>query len=68
MSDSDVYVVDQSEYLAPFMVFFAIGFLYGILLAYMHTRVVSSMVKERISHLPRAKKVKKKKKKKKRRK
>ncbi|EYB98024.1 hypothetical protein Y032_0134g1814 [Ancylostoma ceylanicum] len=36
----DITIQDKSDRTTPFFVFFAIGFLYGLLLAYMHTRMV----------------------------
>ncbi|WKX94214.1 hypothetical protein Q1695_011460 [Nippostrongylus brasiliensis] len=49
---------DEAELLTPFLIFFGVGFLFGLILAYVHIRLVRSMVKERLSHIPKAKKVK----------
>ncbi|EYB98025.1 hypothetical protein Y032_0134g1814 [Ancylostoma ceylanicum] len=38
----DITIQDKSDRTTPFFVFFAIGFLYGLLLAYMHTRMVNT--------------------------
>ncbi|VDO39767.1 hypothetical protein V3C99_012351 [Haemonchus contortus] len=56
---------DEADSMTPFLVFFGVGFLFGLFLAYLHIRTVRSMVVERLSHIPKAKKVKVKKGKKK---
>ncbi|CAJ0607549.1 unnamed protein product [Cylicocyclus nassatus] len=61
----EVTVKDDVDIVTPFLIFLAVGFFFGIILCYLHIRMVKSMVAERLSHIPKAKKVKVKKKKKK---
>ncbi|PIO52615.1 hypothetical protein TELCIR_09326, partial [Teladorsagia circumcincta] len=45
---------DEADKLTPFLIFFGVGFLFGLFLAYLHVRLVRSMVEERLSHIPKA--------------
>ncbi|KAK5968104.1 hypothetical protein GCK32_013502 [Trichostrongylus colubriformis] len=49
---------DEADLMTPFLIFFGVGFLFGLFLCYLHIRLVRSMVAERLSHIPKAKKVK----------
>ncbi|KJH44039.1 hypothetical protein DICVIV_09943 [Dictyocaulus viviparus] len=49
---------DKADLWTPFLIFFGVGFLFGLILAFMHVRFVKCMVEDRLSHIPKAKKVK----------
>ncbi|KAK6732916.1 hypothetical protein RB195_016973 [Necator americanus] len=65
---TQIDVKDNVDIMTPFLIFLGVGFLFGLILLYIHVKVVKSMTAERLSHIPKAKKVKEKKKKKKKRK
>ncbi|RCN42351.1 hypothetical protein ANCCAN_11648 [Ancylostoma caninum] len=65
---TEITVKDKPNFMTPYLIFFGIGFLFGLFICYLHIRIVKSMVAERLSHIPKAKKVKVKKSKKRRKK
>ncbi|VDO78320.1 unnamed protein product [Haemonchus placei] len=40
---------NKVDALTPFLIFFVVGFLFGIFLAFLHVRLVRSMTKSRLS-------------------